>query len=115
MAFEVEFTDEFGAWWNTLTPTEQDSVDFAVQLLESKGPMLGRPYADTLKGSKYPNLKELRTQSDGSPLRILFAFDPRRVALLLVGGNKSGNPRFYEESIATAESLYTQHLASLKP
>ncbi len=114
MAFEVEFTTEFEGWWNSLTADEQDSVDYIVSLLQEFGPALSRPYADTLKGSQFPNMKELRVQHAGRPLRILFAFDPRRTALLLLGGDKTGNARWYIEAIALADKLYAVHLRTLK-
>ena len=100
--YEVEYTAEFEDWWNSLDRAEQKSVSYSVSLLEEYGPNLGRPHVDTLKGSKYRNLKELRVQHQGRPIRILFAFDPRRVALLLVGGDKTGNSRWYIEMIAIA-------------
>ena len=80
MAWEIEFTDEFGRWWNGLSAAEQDSIDQSVGLLEALGPALPRPYADTVKRSKHKNMKELRIQHAGRPYRILFAFDPARTA-----------------------------------
>jgi hypothetical protein len=79
-----------------------------------EGPLLGRPYVDTLKGSKYPNLKELRVQYKGEPWRILFAFDPIRQAIVLVGGNKTGDKRWYEKNIPIAETRFTEHLKTLE-
>lgn len=90
MAWDVEFTDEFGAWWDGLTEAEQDSVAADVRVLGEFGPALGRPHVDKVKGSRFLNMKELRVQYAGKPYRILFAFDPRRTALLLIGGNKNG-------------------------
>src|SRR5580704_17758661 len=92
VTWEVEYSNEFEEWWNALSDASQDSVDRYVRLLEERGPLLGRPHVDTIRGSSYPNMKELRIQDHGSPLRILFAFDPRRVAILLLGDDKSGNP-----------------------
>ena len=86
----------------------------SVELLRQLGPGLPRPHADTLKGSKHPNMKELRTQHKGRPLRTMFAFDPRRCAILLIGGNKTGDNRFYDKMIPLADSLYDQHLKSLR-
>jgi hypothetical protein len=113
VAFEVEFTDEFEAWWNRLDDKEQESVTFSVRLLEERGPALRRPHVGTLSGSKFPNMKELRVQHHGRPYRILFAFNPRRVALLLLGGEKTGKTRWTAEAIARADSLYAAHLAEL--
>jgi hypothetical protein len=112
--WDVEFTDEFEAWWTTLSEDEQDAIDASVQLIETIGPQLGRPHADTLEGSRHANMKELRTQCQGRPLRTLFAFDPRRAAILLIGGDKTGDGRFYERMIPEADRLYDEHLAELK-
>ena len=83
-------------------------------LLERLGPHLQRPHADTIKGSKHPNLKELRTQHRGRPLRTLYAFDPRRMAILLIGGDKTGDARFYDRMVPLADRLYHEHLKALK-
>ena len=114
MAWEIEFTHVFGIWWETLTESEQESVTFGVDLLAQLGPALSRPYADTLKGCAYPNLKELRVQHEGRPYRVLYAFDPRRVGLLLIGGDKTGDPNWYVQAVPQAEKLYAAHLDSLK-
>jgi hypothetical protein len=111
--WDVEFTDEFEQWWRELNEDEQESVSASVELLTTLGPGLPRPHADTVKGSKHPNMKELRTQHRGRPLRTLFAFDPRRSAILLLGGDKSGDRRFYERMIPEADRLYDEHLAGL--
>ncbi len=110
----VEITDEFEAWFETLDDADQESVLFGIRLLESSGPSLGRPYADTVKGSKHPNMKELRTQSAGKPLRSFFAFDPRRSAILLIGGDKTSDARFYDRMIPIADKLYDIYLAELR-
>lgn len=112
--WEVEFTEEFGLWWNSLTADEQESVAFGVGLLQAKGPALARPYADTVDQSAYRNMKELRIQHEGRPYRILFAFDPRRVGMLLIGGDKTGNPNWYEEYVPRADKIYAQHLRELE-
>ena len=113
MAWEVEVSDEFIAWYNSLDEQEGVSVDTAVDVLVEYGPTLGRPHADTLKGSEYPNLKELRVQHQGRPYRILFAFDPRRNAYLILGGDKAGNANWYHDTIPRAEAIYTQHLREI--
>lgn len=112
--WEIEFTDEFGAWWNSLSEDEQESVAASVELLRQLGPNLSRPHADVLKGSKHSNMKELRTQHQGRPLRTLFAFDPRRTAILLIGGDKTGEDKFYERMIPLADRLYDEHLETLR-
>jgi hypothetical protein len=114
MAWEVEFTDEFETWWNGLTEDEQDSVQRKVALLRAVGPALGRPNADQIKGSRHQNMKELVIQHEGAPYRVLFAFDPRRCALLLVGGDKTGNNRWYDEFVPLADRLFDEHLKSLQ-
>jgi hypothetical protein len=83
-------------------------------LLKQEGPLLARPYVDTLKGSRYPNLKELRVQHGGEPWRILFAFDPVRQAIVLVGGNKTGDKRWDEKNMPIAEQRFTEYLESLE-
>jgi hypothetical protein len=112
--WEVEFTDDFGAWWDQLNEDEQDSLASGVELLIQLGPNLPRPRADTVKGSRDASMKELRTQHRGRPLRTFFAFDPRRCAILLIGGDKSGDARFYSRMIPIADRLYDDHLETLR-
>jgi hypothetical protein len=112
--WQVEFTDEFEQWWNSLTEGEQDAVDRSVGLLERLGLSLSRPHADTVYRSRHSNMKELRTQHAGRPLRTFFAFDPRRTAILLIGGDKTGDPRFYERLLPVADDLYDRYLAELR-
>jgi hypothetical protein len=112
--WEVEYTNEFGAWWETLDESEQESVAARVELLRQMGPQLPRPHVDTLTGSKHSNMKELRTQHRGRPIRTLFAFDPRRTAILLIGGDKTGDKRFYERMVPLADRLYDEHLEALR-
>jgi hypothetical protein len=82
--WEVEYTDQFETWWLTLTEEEQERISAAVRLLGSHGPSLGRPSVDTITSSRHPNMKELRAGTT----RTLFAFDPRRAAILLLGGDE---------------------------
>ena len=112
--WEVEYTDEFKDWWDTLTGDQQEDLVASVELLHNLGPALPRPHADIVKGSKYPNMKELRTQSQGKPLRTLFAFDPRRCAILLIGGDKTGDKWFYGKMVPIADKLYGEYLKQLK-
>src|ERR1700688_4846814 len=114
MAWEVEFTDEFGEWWNSLNDGEQEDVAASVMLLRERGPTLNRPHVDLVATSAYPNMKELRTQHDGRPYRTLFAFDPRRVAILLIGGDKTGKDRWYEEFVPRADKRYAEHLRQIE-
>jgi hypothetical protein len=94
--WEVEYRDEFEGSWDSLDKDEQDSAVIGVEMLQEYGPNLPRPFADTLKRSKHSQMKELRTQHQGRPLRTVFAFDPRRCAILLIGGDKTGDKRFYD-------------------
>lgn len=114
MAWKVEVTEEFEAWQATLDEAEQADLDASIALLEEYGPQLSRPHADTLKGSRHSNMKELRTQSGGRPLRTLFAFDPERTAVLLIGGDKTGDKRFYQRMIPIADDLWDSHLKELQ-
>lgn len=113
MTWEVEFTDEFGAWWDSLNENLQDSIVVSVTLLEQKGPNLPFPYSSAIDGSRHSHMRELRIQHKGDPYRILYAFDPRRAAILLIGGSKVGNDRWYEENIPRADELYDKHLQLL--
>ena len=113
MAWDVEFTDEFGSWWETLDEDAQASINAVVLVLEMIGPALTRPYADTLKGSRHPNMRELRVQHQGRPFRLLYAFDPRRTAIILIGGDKGGDDRWYDVFIPIADKLYDEHLQEI--
>jgi len=112
--WNVEITDEFLAWWQTLTDVQQDALQARIELLESEGSFLGRPHADAVKGSRHSNRKELRTQCGGKPLRSFFAFDPRRSAILLIGGDQTGDGRFYERMIPQADALLDTYLEELR-
>jgi hypothetical protein len=114
VAWDVEFTDEFGTWWENLTAEEQESVDFGVGLLIERGPTLPFPYSSQVKGSQFGEMRELRVQHQGKPYRVLYAFDPRRVALLLLGGDKTGDDGWYERMVPTADKLFAEHVADLK-
>jgi len=106
---------DFDPWLEDLDEDSQEKVDGLVRLLRQHGPQLGRPYADRIKGSKYKNLKELRpTSNSDEALRILFYFDKRRDAVLLVGGDKAGNwSAWYVENIPIAERRIAEHLTRL--
>lgn len=112
--WEVEYTDELGDWWASLTVAEQESIDASVRLLEEKGPGLGFPHSSGIKGSRHPHMRELRIQHEGRPYRILYAFDPRRCAILLLGGDKTGNDRWYLSQVPLADRLYDTHIAILR-
>jgi hypothetical protein len=109
--WEIEVTPEFEAWFAELEENEQSDIRAAVELLEQLGPSLGRPKVDTLTGSAVPHLKELRVRT----IRVLFAFDSRRVGVLLVGGDKRNNwTKWYRTAIPTAEMLWWRHLQELE-
>jgi len=114
MTWNVEYTDEFGEWWGTLTEAEQTDIVAAVGLLEVRGPALPYPYSSDVRGSRFGQMRELRIQHRGSPYRILYAFDPERTAILLIGGNKTGNRRWYEKFVPMADRLFAEHLKSLQ-
>ena len=114
MAWEVEYADEFGAWWEGLDVDERESVYAAVILLETLGPNLRYPHTSGVETSRHGHMRELRVQHRGRPYRVLYAFDPRRVAILLIGGDKTGHDRWYEQFVPVADRLYDRHLDTLK-
>jgi hypothetical protein len=105
---------EFAAWLDTLEKGLRARILGHVPLLERLGPTLGRPRVDTVNGSQFANMKELRIQYGGDPWRVLFAFDPRRRAILLIGGNKSGDKRWYDVHIPIADARFARHLKDLE-
>ena len=111
---DVLYTDEFETWWNGLSMEEQVSINASVLLLEIHGVNLGFPHTSKVSGSQYSHMRELRIQREGLPYRILYAFDPNRDALLLIGGDKTGNDRWYEIFIPVADRLYGEHLKELE-
>ena len=113
MPWDVEHTDEFEQWWRGLSEGQQDSMTARVDLLIERGPNLPSPYSSDIGSSRHGVMRELRVQSAGRPLRVLYAFDPRRTAILLIGGDKTGNDRFYEEYVPMADDLYDEHLREL--
>ncbi|RLC36236.1 addiction module toxin RelE [candidate division Kazan bacterium] len=114
MVWDVEYTNEFGQWWEMLTEAEQESVAATVGLLEMEGPHLPFPYSSGVDSSRHSHMRELRVQHAGRPYRVLYAFDPRRCAILLVGGDKTGNDRWYEQFVPVADGLYDAHLEELR-
>ncbi len=111
---DVLFTNEFEGWWDDLTAEEQDSVDRVTLMLIQEGPTLRFPYTSGIEGSAYSHMRELRIQHAGRPYRVLYAFDPSRNALLLVGGDKTGDDRWYQTFVPIADRLYRKHLKELK-
>lgn len=100
-------------WFKSLDSRDKINVRASLILLEERGPTLPRPYVDTLKGTGISNLKELRVQSGGKPIRVFFAFDPERQCVVLCGGDKTGDKRFYKKMIPIAESEFEDHLKEL--
>lgn len=115
MAWEVEYTDEFGEWWDRLDESEREAVTACVGLLECRGPQLPFPYSSSVSGSRHAHMRELRIQHQGRPYRVFYAFDPRRAAILLIGGDKTGQDRFYDELVPLADRLYDEHLDEIQP
>jgi hypothetical protein len=114
VSYEVNVTDEFLRWWSGLTIEQQEDITARVDLLEEQGPALGRPVVDRITSSSFHNMKELRCSRDGA-LRVLFAFDPRRQAVLLVGGDKTGNwDAWYREAVPDADRIYGEYLEELR-
>jgi hypothetical protein len=105
---EVIATDEALEWFTGLDAEDQEAVDFVVGLLRHQGPTLAGNHSSAIKGSR--RLRELRIQSHGRPLRVFYAFDPRRDAVLLIGGDKTGDGRFYDRLIPRAEAIWAQYL-----
>ena len=109
MPCDIEYTDEFETWWNGLTVREQEDVRPVVRLLEERGTRLGDPYSSKVKGSRHGRMRELRIQSGGRPIRIFYAFDP----ILLIGGHKREQDRFYQHYVRRADAIYDRYLRQL--
>lgn len=114
MAWEVEYTDEFGEWFAALDGEISEEVASVVDFLEERGPHLPFPLSSSVESSRYSHMRELRIQYAGRPLRVLYAFDPRRMAILLLGGDKTGDDRWYKVHVPIADRLYAEHLEILR-
>jgi len=119
VAYEIERTDEFTAWWDGLSDKQQIEVAKIVGVLAEKGPNLKRPYVGKIDGSKkIPNLKELIIQFAGDPYRVFFLFDERQFGILLLGARKTGGRKaeaaWYKARIAEVEPIYEQYISELK-
>lgn len=116
MKWIVRFGTEFNKEFDELDEEVQDELLSHAALLEKFGPQLGRPFVDTLKGSKHSNMKELRFKADHGVWRVAFAYDPKRQAILLIAGNKSGisETRFYKELIRKADERFSKYLGGTK-
>ena len=102
MHWDVEYTDE------------QESINASVMLLGSLGPQLPYPHSSGINGSRHDHMRELRVQHQGRPYRLLYAFDPRRTAILLIGGDKTGDKRWYAKAVPVADRLYDEHIQTLR-
>jgi hypothetical protein len=114
MPYEVEVSDEFKDWYEPLSEAEQSGIERVVLMLMEAGPFLGFPYSSGIEGSRFGHVRELRIQHEGRPYRVLYAFDPTRAALLLLGGDKTGDSRWYQNMIPKADSIYEEHLQTLE-
>ena len=114
MKWAVEFTNEFESWWESLSEKEQDSIDPIVLLLGEMGPQLEYPYSSGIHDSRHSHMRELRIQHKGNPYRVLYAFDPIQNAILLIGGDKTGDDRWYAKMVPVADKLYDEHLEELR-
>jgi hypothetical protein len=114
LAVEIEFTNEFEDWWQGLTADEQIRVRASVELLRQYGVALSFPPSSGIAMSRHSHLCELRIQCEGNPYRVLYAFNPLRNAILLLGGDKTGDERWYEVNVPVADQLYDDHLMELR-
>jgi hypothetical protein len=114
MSYVILTTETFDTWVHALTLAERISVRSIIDLLEDKGVTLGYPYSSAVFGSRHGHMRELRIQHKGRPIRVLYAFDPKRSAVLLLGGHKGGDDLWYERNIPLADKLYDQHMTNLK-
>ena len=117
--WEVSLHEDVEAWYLSICgsdPATAGLIEQAIDQLVTDGPSLGRPLVDRIKGSRFHNMKVLRPASSGATeIRILFAFDPRREAIFLVAGDKSGNwEGWYREAVPLADGRYAQHLMTLE-
>jgi hypothetical protein len=110
--WEVEFTDEFEGWWDDRSEDEQEKIRAGVNALREFGPNLTFPSSSGVK-SRHAHMRELRIQIHGRPYRVFYAFDPRRMAILLLGGDKTGQDRWYEVNVPRAEKIYDDFLLEL--
>jgi len=115
LVFEIENTDEFAKWFSSLEESDAAAVIARVDLLAERGPDLKRPVVDVIRASaNYPRMKELRCGT-GHAIRVLFIFDPRRTAILLLGGSKAGSwQSWYEAAVPAADDLYSVYLGELR-
>jgi hypothetical protein len=114
MEWTIEFDEDFSTWFESQEDDLQDEVKAVLKVLAEFGPALRCPRVGNIESSKHTQMKELIVQYQGEPWRILFAFDPHRHAILLVGGNKTGDNRWYKTNIPIADTRFDKHLAELE-
>ena len=114
MAWDVEYTDEFLDWWNGISGQDQNSVSGSVDRLIEEGISLDFPHSSAIHSSRHSHMRELRVRGGRSPIRVFYAFDPRRTSILLVGGFKTDGDRFYRRYVPIADRLYDQYLGELQ-
>ena len=114
MPWEVEFTDEFLEWWNGITEGEKGSVSNTVNQLDENGVTLRHPHSSGIRSSRHSHMRELKVDGGRSPIRVFYAFDPRRTSILLIGGHKTDGDRFYRQYVPIADRLYDQYLEELR-
>lgn len=110
---EVNVLDPFVEWYEDLEDGDKEAVAVAIDLLEARGVALGHPYSSAIRGSKIA-MRELRVQSHGKPIRVLYTFDPKRQAVVIIGGHKTDD-RFYDEHVPRAERFFQAYLDVLEP
>ncbi len=108
--WSIERTEQVAEWIRDLDEDAKEAIFKSLLILREIGPLFGRPHVDSIKESRHNNMKELRIQNRQRVLRILFAFDPGRNAVLLIGGDKRGDKRFYEKMLPIADALFDNHL-----
>ena len=113
MECEVEYTDEFECWWNGLSPDDQAAAGRVVEMLVRRGLTLRHPLTSSVKSSRHGQMRELRVRTR-PPIRIFYAFDPRRTAILLIGEHKQHPERFYRDYVARADAIYDEYLREIR-
>lgn len=116
MDWTIIFSEEYEVWFDHLQKKDQIAITTDLHVLAQFGPTLGRPYVDQVKGSRFSNMKELRTRVSGHVYRSFFAFDPERRAVVLNGGDKKGKDqgKFYQRLVEEADEILAKYLQNLK-
>ncbi|MCI5123169.1 MAG: hypothetical protein D3925_01505 [Candidatus Electrothrix sp. AR5] len=116
MEWQILITEEYEEWFGQLPQKHKAAIATDLEVLRHFGPQLGRPHVDQIKGSRYSNMKELRTKASSKVYRSLFAFDPDRQAVILCGGDKKGKnqEKFYKRLIAEADRIFADHLENMQ-